>query len=466
MESIRARAALAAVIGGLLGAIPVVLVTLTRSDPPASLVWFAVAAGAALAAFAGWSASDRLVRKIAAVQSAAHRAANGELAAVVEPDPIREIADLGRSVNHLIDRFESTQERYLRERRWVEAIFDGLQDGIMLVDGQEQVIAANGRAAELLGRSGDVESGQRLVVLARDYELVDQFREVMRSGERQVRTVHLSLSERFIDISVMPVETGGERFGLVVLRDVTDLRRLELVRREFVANVSHELKTPLASIRALADTLEAGAIDDPAVSGEFLGRIVFEVDRLNALVEELLDLGRLESGRLALDYRAILPQDLIERTVDRLRHQIETAGLTIETDATDAPNAATIDDARIEQVLINLIQNAVKFTPAGGSITVRAAERDNLLQIEVIDTGVGIHDDELPRLFERFYKSDRARRSSGTGLGLAIAKHIVLTHGGRISVKSTLGRGSVFTVELPMEPRQRTGNGAMASAAS
>ncbi len=336
----------------------------------------------------------------------------------------------------------------------------------MLVDGQEQVIAANGRAAELLGRSGDVESGQRLVVLARDYELVDQFREVMRSGERQVRTVHLSLSERFIDISVMPVETGGERFGLVVLRDVTDLRRLELVRREFVANVSHELKTPLASIRALADTLEAGAIDDPAVSGEFLGRIVFEVDRLNALVEELLDLGRLESGRLALDYRAILPRDLIERAVDRLRHQIETAGLTIETDATDAPDAATIDDARIEQVLINLIQNAVKFTPSGGAITVRAAEHDNLLQIEVIDTGVGIHDDELPRLFERFYKSDRARRSSGTGLGLAIAKHIVLTHGGRISVKSTLGRGSVFTVELPMEPRQRTGNGAMASAAS
>ncbi len=458
MGSIRARVALAAAIGGVLAAIPVVLIALTSTSPSPWLLFPAVITGGVLAAIAGWIASDRIAGEIESVRSVAGLAADGKLDVAAEPSTIREVSELGRAVNRLIGQFEGAEQRNAQEQRWVEAIFDGLQDGIMLVDSQEQVSAANGRAAALLGLAGEVQVGQRLMVLARDYELVEQFRTVMRTGERQVRTVYLSLSERFIDIAVMPVETEGERFGLVVLRDVTDLRRLELVRREFVANVSHELKTPLASIRALADTLEAGAIDDPEVSGEFLSRIVFEVDRLNGLVEELLDLGRLESGRLSLDYRAIAPAALIERTVGRLVHQIENAGLTIEIEADPELRLATLDGARIEQVLINLIQNAIKFTPAGGSILIRASEAGEWLQIDVIDSGSGIHQDELPRLFERFYKSDRARRSSGTGLGLAISKHIVLTHGGRISVKSTLGRGSTFTVELPMEPRQRAAN--------
>ncbi len=465
MESIRTRVAFAAAIGGLLASVPVALIALTRSDPSPWILWPAVLTGGALAACAGWIASDRLAREIEHVRSVASQAAKGDLEASAEPAGIREVSELGRAVNRLIAQFAAAEQRNAQEQRWVEAIFDGLRDGIMLVDGEEHVIAASGRAAALLGLPGEIQIGQRLMVLARDYELVEQFRAVMLTGERQVRTVYLSLSERFIDIAVMPVETEGERLGLVVLRDVTDLRRLELVRREFVANVSHELKTPLASIRALADTLEAGAIDDPEVSGEFLGRIVFEVDRLNGLVEDLLDLGRLESGRLSLEYRAIVPGTLIERTVGRLAHQIENADLTIAIDAEAAPAPATIDGARIEQVLINLIQNAIKFTPPGGSILVRAAEADGWLRIEVIDSGAGIHEDELQRVFERFYKSDRARRSTGTGLGLAIAKHIVLTHGGLIGVTSTLGRGSTFTVELPMEPRQRAGSGASASAA-
>ncbi len=458
MGSIRAQVTFAAVFGGLLAAIPIVLLVVTRSTMSLWVLLLALLTGGVLAAIAGWIASERLAQDIEDVRSVAELAGNGKLDATVESSTIREVSDLGRAVNRLIGQFEGAEQRNAQEQRWVEAIFDGLQDGIMLVDSQEHVIAANGRAAALLGLDGEVQVGQRLMMLARDYELVEQFRTVMRTGERQLRTVYLSLSERFIDISVMPVETEGERFGLVVLRDVTDLRRLELVRREFVANVSHELKTPLASIRALADTLEAGAIDDPEVSGEFLGRIVFEVDRLNSLVEELLDLGRLESGRLPLDYRAIAPSVLIERTVGRLIHQIENAGLTIEIDA--APNLplATIDGARIEQVLINLIQNAIKFTPAGGSILIRATEAGEFLRIDISDTGSGIHEDELPRLFERFYKSDRGRRSSGTGLGLAISKHIVLTHGGRIGVTSVVGRGSTFTVELPLEPRQRAGH--------
>lgn len=463
VKTIPARNAFAAAIGGMLAALLVPILILTRFDIPTWIFLASVFTASILSAGAAWYAGNRLTREIDRVSSASRMAADGELGVAAPPSSLREVSDLGRATNRLIGKLTSIELQYAQEQRWIEAIFDGLQDGVLLVDGNEQVISANGRAAELLGLTGLEPTGQRLIVIARDHELVDQFRSVMRTGEREQRTVHLTLSDRFIEIAVVPVAAEGERLGLIVLRDVTSLRRLELVRREFVANVSHELKTPLASIRALADTLDAGAIDDPKVASDFLGRIALEVDRLNVLVDELLDLGRLESGRLALEYRAVLPGELIHRAVERLRHQIESAGLSMEIELAPGMAAATLDVERVEQVLINLIQNAIKYTPSGGSLTVRASESEGWLRIEVADTGVGIHADELPRLFERFYKSDRARRSSDTGLGLAIAKHIVLAHGGRIGVESTLGHGSVFVVDLPIDPPKRVANSTSAA---
>jgi two-component system phosphate regulon sensor histidine kinase PhoR len=456
MTSLRGRTALAAAFGGLLVALPVVLIASAKSDVSAVLLCIAAVLGGFIGGCVGWIASDRPVREIEQLTQTTMLAANGNLLVSAGPSTTDELNDLGRSINRLIVGFNAAEHRGAQERRWLDAIFGGMRDGVILVGADEEVMAANQRSGELLGQLLPVIAGQRLVVIARDYELVGQFREAIRTQEAITRTMQHLRSERSLEITVLPVETEGEQVGLIVLRDVTELRRLELVRREFVANVSHELKTPLASIRALADTLEAGAIDDPVVSGDFLGRIVYEVDRLNALVEELLELGRIESGRLVLDYHSVHPAAIIEHTIERLHAQIEAAGLNIETDAPATLRIVTIDASRIEQVLINLIQNAIKFTPAGGTITVRAEEHSSVLRIDVIDTGVGIHEDEVPRLFERFYKSDRARRSAGTGLGLAIAKHIVLAHGGQIGVRSTLGRGSTFTVELPVEPRLRS----------
>jgi two-component system phosphate regulon sensor histidine kinase PhoR len=247
-----------------------------------------------------------------------------------------------------------------------------------------------------------------------------------------------------------PLEREGERLGIVVVRDVTELRRLESIRREFVANVSHELRTPLASIKALVETLDAGAKDDPEVASSFFGQISHEVDRLTGLVDELLDLARIESGRITLKLESMSPATLITAGIERLRPQVDRAHLTMVNDvASRLPNVSA-DRTRVEQVLVNLVHNAIKFTPPGGTITVSARVERDQLAVAVADTGVGISAAELPRVFERFYKQDKARRSDGTGLGLAIAKHIVQAHGGAIRVESELGHGTTFTFTLPL----------------
>jgi two-component system phosphate regulon sensor histidine kinase PhoR len=275
-------------------------------------------------------------------------------------------------------------------------------------------------------------------------------RSAFAGTEAKAATIEYSRGGRVMEASAQLVTGSNERIGVVVLRDITALRRLESIRREFVANVSHELRTPVASIRAVVDTLEDGALDDPAVAGDFVHRIGQEADRLTSLVDELLDLGRAESGRLSLKIEAIAPADLIPRGAERLRPHIERARLHLIVDVpTDLPHVWA-DRGRIEQVLINLIHNAIKFTPPPGTISVTARAEGDLLRIAVQDTGVGIPEADLPRVFERFYKTDRARRSDGTGLGLAIAKHIVLAHHGTISATSEPGHGTTFTFTLPL----------------
>jgi two-component system phosphate regulon sensor histidine kinase PhoR len=222
------------------------------------------------------------------------------------------------------------------------------------------------------------------------------------------------------------------------------------VRREFVANVSHELRTPLASIRAVVETLEAGAIDDPEVATDFLGRIVGEVDRLTGLVGELLELGRLESGRMPLRLAPVEPGLLIRAGAERLRPQIDRSGLALELEIPADLPSVSADEGRIEQVLLNLVHNAIKFTPSGGRITISARAGAGGVEFRVEDTGSGIPEAELDRVFERFYKSDKARRSEGSGLGLAIAKHIVMAHGGTIRAERAPGGGAALIFTLPV----------------
>ncbi|HLO18027.1 MAG TPA: ATP-binding protein, partial [Anaerolineales bacterium] len=230
---------------------------------------------------------------------------------------------------------------------------------------------------------------------------------------------------------------------------LTRLRRLETVRRDFISNLSHELRTPLASLKALTETLQDGALEDPPAAGRFIDQIQIETDALTQMVTELLELSRIESGRLSLDLKPVAACDLLHSAAQRMQLQAERADLTLRVEcAADLPEIR-IDSQRVEQVLVNLIHNAVKFTRPGGEIVLFAEAGIGEVRFAVRDTGIGIPAEDVSRIFERFYRVDKSRAGSGTGLGLSIAKHIVEAHKGKIWAESLEGQGSTFYFALP-----------------
>ncbi|MGH2562569.1 MAG: ATP-binding protein [Thermomicrobiales bacterium] len=412
----------------------------------------AIAAGIAalLVAGAGIFVSRRITDPLDELRKHANQVASGRLDAAVTPASTRELGDLAHAFNIMTDRIRELIRDSERSRLRLAAIVQNLSDGVVLTDASQRVIDLNPAASRMLEATPRWAAGQPFVVVARDHELAELLQTVMAGGGVTVATVEFGRQRTVLETAAQRVTGPGEDLGVVVLRDITELRRLESVRREFVANVSHELRTPLASIRALVETLEAGAANDPEVGPDFLHRIVGEVDRLTALVSELLDLGRLESGRVVLKVEALDSAEVLRHGAERLRPQTERAGLTLDIMVPDGLPSMVADRARIEQVLINLVHNAIKFTPTGGRIEVNAAVVDDVLEVSVADTGVGIAEDELPRVFERFYKADKSRRSEGTGLGLAITKHIVQAHKGTVWATSEPNQGSTFTFTIPL----------------
>ncbi|MGB3307757.1 MAG: ATP-binding protein [Thermomicrobiales bacterium] len=417
----------------------------------------AAAAAILLAVAASWFISGRIARPLDKLRHQALAVAGGDFTSRVEPDGTQEIGDLGRAFNAMTSELQAQVATIERTGTRLEAVMAGLADGVILTDVQGKVIRLNRAAERMLETDEAAATGRPFVQVVRDHDLAGQLREALEGQDQLPVTIEHGLNRMILQASAQIVTGSQERLGLVVLRDITRLRQLELVRREFVANVSHELRTPLTSIRALTETLEAGAIEDRQMTADFLARILGEVDRLTALVEDLLDMARLEAGRAPLEIAMVDPGELVQRGADRLRPQVERARLTLTVKLGEHLVPVPADRSRIEQVLLNLVHNAIKFTPAGGAITIGVGRESDVIVTTVSDTGVGIPESEQARLFERFYKSDKARHSTGTGLGLAIAKHIVRLHGGEISVESNPGSGATFRFTLPIDPVARSG---------
>ena len=392
----------------------------------------------------------RLVGPLEELRALAGRVERGDLTGQASPSAVTEIDAVGHAFNMMTHGLRTSLDDLDRARTRLEAVLAGLEDGVVLTDMHSEVLRMNRAAERMLATTESQALHRPFIQVARDHELDDQLQRALRGERARPRVVEYGLQRRQLQVASTTVSGTSERLGLVVLRDVTELRRLEGVRRDFVANVSHELRTPLTSIRALVETLESGVVDDPALECDFLGRIVQEVDRLTNLVEDLMDLARLESGRDIGQREHVDPVELLRTAGERLREQVDRAGIELVYELPAGLPEVLVERRRIEQVVINLVHNAIKFTPSGGTITIAAKVDGEWIAVEVRDTGAGIAASEAARLFERFYKSDKARRSVGTGLGLAIAKHIVQAHLGEISVRSQPGKGAVFTFTLPV----------------
>jgi two-component system phosphate regulon sensor histidine kinase PhoR len=269
------------------------------------------------------------------------------------------------------------------------------------------------------------------------------------TGQTEMVTFETAPERMFVQGVATSLGSGMPGQSLLILQDLTRIRKLELVRRDFVSNVSHELRTPLASLKALTETLHEGALEDPPAARRFLSQMDTEIDNLTQMVRELLELSRIESGRVPFRRNLVDPNAIIQAAVNRMVVQAERAGLKLLYEANDVLPKIRVDAERVEQVLVNLIHNAIKFTPPGGSIHISSSLERGQVVIVVQDTGVGITDTDLPRIFERFYKTDRARSSGGTGLGLSIARHTVEAHGGKIWAESKHGEGSRFYISFP-----------------
>jgi two-component system phosphate regulon sensor histidine kinase PhoR len=361
------------------------------------------------------------------------------------PNNTKELESLSSAISSLISAFDVQYLTLDSERSRLATVLDQITDGVLIADAHGLIQFANPAAGRLFQFTNPINHS--IVEVVRHHQLVEAWRRCQQTGQMQSESVEVPTRHQFLQLVVIPDQhTSG---SLLLVQDLTRLRRLETVRRDFISNLSHELRTPLASLRALAETLQDGALDDPPAARRFVDQIQIEVDALTQMVNELLELSKIESGRFALDRSPVAAYDLLASAAQRMQLQAERADLTLRVEcANDLPNVQ-IDAQRLEQVLVNLIHNAVKFTRPGGEIVLSAEPDDGSIRVAVRDTGVGIPADEVPRIFERFYRVDKSRTGNGTGLGLSIAKHIVEAHGGEIWVKSAEGKGSTFYFTIP-----------------
>jgi two-component system phosphate regulon sensor histidine kinase PhoR len=327
-------------------------------------------------------------------------------------------------------------------------IISDMSDGIIVVDRDRTVTMINDAAQKMLDINEKNTIGRTFIEAVLDYEINNMLQLCLQNRQKQTGLVITGPRRQTLGIAVTPMPHN--QGCLILLQDLTDIQRFERERRDFLTNISHELRTPLSSIKALAETLKDGAMEDKKVAADFLGKIDFEVDRLYHMVLELGELSRIESGEGGLNRESFAVNEFLKQIESRLQTQIKRAGLTLKLDVEKDLVLRNADKNRMEQVIVNLLQNAIKFTPPGGTIVVSSRAGTQDIMFSVADTGIGISREELPRIFERFYKSDKARGGGGTGLGLSIAKKIVEAHGGNVRAESIEGRGSTFYFTLPL----------------
>lgn len=425
--------------------------------PTTALLGQAAAAGGLIVLLSiapAYLLARRFTRPLSNLTGGADRLAEGDFSQHIHVAGSREFVTLARTFNGMTDRLAEAFRKSEHDRQQLRTILSGMVEGVIAIDDRLRVLFANEKAGELLEFNPEEAVGRVLWEVTRQRAVREAVDAALVGGGPQRRELAWDgVSEKYLTlyVSLLP---GAELSGAVlVVHDTTDLRRLERLRQDFVANVSHELKTPLANIKSSVETLIDGAAEEPAARSLFLSEIASQADRQQMLIEDLLSLARFESAEPRLTPERVPVDDAVHACLDRHRTRAEAKKLTLNGVAmagTPPDLAVKADEEGLAQVLDNLVDNAIKYTPAG-RITVRWRASADAVAIEVEDSGLGIPRADLPRVFERFYRVDKARsrEMGGTGLGLAIVKHLVQAMKGSVTVTSTPGEGSKFTVILP-----------------
>ncbi len=436
-------------------------VALTRVNDALATLYGSIAISAivvaVIAALIGLYVSRRISGQMREIKVGAERLAAGDFTSKLFVPRVEEFASVAESINRMAEELDDKLRRLTHERNEREAVLASMVEGVLAVDTDERVIAVNAAAARLLDTDPAAAEGKAIQEVVRNPALQHVVAQTL-GGHRPVEAdivMRVGAEERNLQANgtLLHGDDDGDDVGaVVVLNDVTRLKRLEAVRRDFVANVSHELKTPVTSIKGFAETLEDGALDDPAAAHRFVRIIAGQADRLNSIIEDLLALSTLEqSGDSPL--LQLEEADLCDVVAVALEVCGPKAGAKSIDLREDCPGCllARVSPPLLEQAVVNLIDNAVKYSAEHSTVVVTLEERGDEVVVSVTDEGQGIAREHLPRLFERFYRVDKARSRDlgGTGLGLAIVKHVAQIHGGRVSVDSVMGRGSTFRIHLP-----------------
>ncbi len=398
-------------------------------------------------------ASNFITRPIKEMAFMAQSIARGNFSSKIHINTNDEIEDLSKAFNDMAQQVKVRIDEITSNKLKLEVILLSMFDGVIVVDGKGKIILMNNALKQLLRVEGD-PLGKKPIEVVRNIEIQAMIDSVL-DKEEGVTSCEISIvlpQEKTFIVHATPVIREGRREGSVlVFHDITDLKRLERVRTDFVANVSHELRTPLSTIKGYAETLLEGAVDDKKNAREFLKIINEDANRLAHLVNDLLDLSKIESGKFSLVLKPVKLFPIIERVLGGFKKQTANKSINVSSEVPDSISSIIADEDSIAQVLMNLLDNAINYTPEGGNITVSAHEEKEVVKVSISDTGIGIPAKDLARIFERFYRVDKARsrKLGGTGLGLSIVKHIVQAHYGTVSVESMLGEGSTFSFTIP-----------------
>jgi len=403
-----------------------------------------------MAILAAWLIARTTTRPIRQLTRAAHGIAAGQLGQKIIVPTKDEVGQLAHAFNEMSSNLNTTVEAISTEKTKLTNILASMADGVIMTDAEGNVVLANQSAGKIFGFKEENVVNKPIIEVVRDHEVDEILKKCLKTGAEQTTQFESGIARRYLRAIAVPVNKEKRSNGaLLLVQDLTELRNLQTMRRDLVGNISHELRTPIAGIKAMTETLQDGAINDKEAARDFLARIAGEVDRLSQIVAELTQLSRIETGQAELKMEPVNLNAMIDEVLVEMSPLAERQHVTLSKELSPSLPLVQADKDRIRQTIINLAHNAIKFNKPAGQVTVATNYDDKSVTVSVADTGIGISKEDLPHVFERFFKVDKARSGGGSGLGLAIAKHTVQSHGGEIRVQSEEGKGSTFSFSLP-----------------